>query len=396
MSSRFGNLFTMLAFALVFAIVLYSISNLFLSRPTVVEVTDCALISDTVNSGGQTSITFTLKSKDDENAHLIRVEFSSHQLVKFLLGSRELSMKDGIWYYEEMLNPKATHTQLINVRPTLEPGISRLTYRITVVFFVGNEQFYNKNLDLTVQLPQEVKTSEDKALFLKGIFLLFWGPIVVEIFAFVFLYLLPLFRIFFLTPSNVLLLALFIIGYYSYSLFSEVPYSNQDIEKVVIPQAPKEIANLLKKTTRHTNRLINVEIISVLGKKSLIQSRIVERTRKRGINRSSTQIIGYLSKLQTMGIIHSRKGGYEREYSLTEKGNWCYKAVKECFPRKHFWFIIRHYLGSRRLERFPEATSDQPVFARAISKFSFEAAWFLGKSDVQRPEQFWCKCQKAY
>lgn len=153
MSAKYGNLFTMLAFALIFVVVFSAISNLFLNPRSLVEVTDCTLTSDTVNSGGQTSITITLKSDDDENAHSIRIEFSSHHLVRFLLGSGELPREDGIWYYEETLNAKATHTQQINVRPTLEPGISKLSYRITVVFFMDNEQIYNKNLDLTVQLP---------------------------------------------------------------------------------------------------------------------------------------------------------------------------------------------------------------------------------------------------
>lgn len=121
--------------------------------PSIVEVTDCTLTSDIVNSGEQTSITITLKSNDEENARLIRIEFSSHSLVGFLLGSEDLLRKDGIWYYEETLNPKATHTQFINVRPTLEHGISEIEYRITAIFFMDDEQFYNKNLDLTVQLP---------------------------------------------------------------------------------------------------------------------------------------------------------------------------------------------------------------------------------------------------
>jgi len=162
MSSNSGRLIKILVLALVCVIVLYVFWNMFITPPpdkvtpdkvTLVEVTDCSLTSRNVNSGGQTSIRITLKSNDNENAHLIRVEFSSHQLVKFLLGSGELPQKEGIWYYEETLNPKASHTQLINVRPTLESGISKLTYRITVVFYRDDEQFYNKNLDLTVQLP---------------------------------------------------------------------------------------------------------------------------------------------------------------------------------------------------------------------------------------------------
>lgn len=142
----------MLVFALILVFVLSTISNMLLNPPPVVEVTKCELTSDTVNSGEQTSISITMKSNDNENAHLIRIEFSSHHLVRFLLGAGELPRDGNLWYYQETLNPRADHTQLINVRPTLEPGISKLSYRISIVFLIDNEQFHSKNLDLTVQL----------------------------------------------------------------------------------------------------------------------------------------------------------------------------------------------------------------------------------------------------
>ena len=143
----------MLMIVIAFVVVFSVASNILLNPPLPVEVTDCSLTSDSVNTGGQTSITFTLKSNDDNNQHLIRVEFSSYYLVDFLLGSSELPRQNGIWYYEETLNPKETHTQLINVRPTLESGIAELKYRITVVFYMDGVEFYNKNLDLTVKRP---------------------------------------------------------------------------------------------------------------------------------------------------------------------------------------------------------------------------------------------------
>ena len=127
--------------------------DILFNPPLIVEVTDCTLTSDIVNSGEQTSITITLKSNDEESAHLIRIEFTSHDLVRFLLGSVDLPRKDGIYYYEETLNSKATHTQFINIRPTLAHGISEIEYRISAIFFTDDEQFYSKNLDLTVQLP---------------------------------------------------------------------------------------------------------------------------------------------------------------------------------------------------------------------------------------------------
>lgn len=199
----------------------------------------------------------------------------------------------------------------------------------------------------------------DRALLFKGILWLSLAPSLVAIFALVSFRLLPLFRIFVLPPTTVIPIILYTLVIYILLLSLKVPYSDLDtLDRVVIPQAPKEISNLLKKTTRGTNHLINVELISVLGKKPLIQSRIVERTQKRRIKLSSTQIIDYLSKLVTRSIIHSKKGVYEREYSLTKKGKWCYEAVRECFPKRHFWFIIRHYLGVRKLPSFPKVIED--------------------------------------
>lgn len=198
-----------------------------------------------------------------------------------------------------------------------------------------------------------------RALLFKGILWLSLAPILVVVFALVSFRLLPLFRIFVLPLTTVIPIILYTFVIYIFLLSLKVPYADLDIlDSVRIPQAPKEISSLLKKTTRGTNRLINVELISVLGKKPLIQSRIVERTQKRGINLSSTQIIGYLSELETKSIIHSKKGTYEREYSLTKKGKWCYEAVKECFPKRQFWFIIRHYLGVRKLPPFPKVIED--------------------------------------
>jgi len=149
----YGNLIFTLAVALVFIAVLSLVANsLFRFTPTV-EVTDCSLTSDTINNNGLTTITFTLKSNDKNDAHTIRVEFSSHPLVTFMLGSQLLPKENDIWYYTENLNPDASHTQSIKVSASLESGIAKLSYRITVNFYRDGNQFYDKNFDLTVKRP---------------------------------------------------------------------------------------------------------------------------------------------------------------------------------------------------------------------------------------------------
>lgn len=149
--SSSGDMIFKLAFALI-AIAILSIALGPLLRQTpVVEVTDCSLTSDTIVNNGFTSISFTLKSNDKDNAHTVRVEFSSHPLVVFVLGSQNLPKANDVWYYTETLNPSSSHTQPIGVRASLESGIAKLAYRITVIFYLDDQQFYDKNFDLTVQ-----------------------------------------------------------------------------------------------------------------------------------------------------------------------------------------------------------------------------------------------------
>lgn len=138
--------------AIVIAMVVFFVyvPSLFHVTPTV-EVTDCALSSDTISNNGMTSISFTLKSNDANNAHAIRVEFSSHELVSFFLGSQPLPQQNDVWAYTESLNPAATHSQSINVKASLENGIAKLDYQIDIVFYVDGQKIQSKGFDLTVK-----------------------------------------------------------------------------------------------------------------------------------------------------------------------------------------------------------------------------------------------------
>ncbi len=152
LSSNSGNFIRIIVIAIAIVIVFAIFSRMFGNPPPLVEVKECSLTSDTIVSGMQTSIAITLQSNDAQNAHSIKIEFSSHYLVSFLIGSRELEKTDTIWHTEETLESKATHTTVINVLPTLESGVSKITYRISVVIYRDGEQFFSKNLDLVVQL----------------------------------------------------------------------------------------------------------------------------------------------------------------------------------------------------------------------------------------------------
>lgn len=200
---------------------------------------------------------------------------------------------------------------------------------------------------------------QDKTVLVKGILMLLIVPILSVLVPFIFLYFLPSLGIFLLDPTLVLAIVFYTLILFVYWLFQKVSYSEFDvIDKVEIPNIPEDIEKILKTRTRGTNYLANIEIISSLAKRNLPQSRLIEQIQDKGIKLTSTQLIKYLRGLENSGIINSKKG-YKREYYLTDEGKWCYGAVKKCFPKRQFWFIVRHYLGYRKLPSFPETTKEK-------------------------------------
>ncbi|MCJ7719257.1 hypothetical protein MUO69_04940 [Candidatus Bathyarchaeota archaeon] len=189
----------------------------------------------------------------------------------------------------------------------------------------------------------------DKWLFVKGVFILAAIPILTALIPAIFLYILPSFGILLLDRTVVMVVVLYPIIFYAYWVLQRVTYSDLDVlDKVTIPEAPENVVKLLKTTTRGTNRLVNVEIIYALTKRNLAQSRLAEQVQAKGINLTDTRIIEYLHELESCNIIESQKA-YKREYSLTDAGKWCHQAAKVCFPGRQFWFIVRYYLGHKKL-----------------------------------------------
>lgn len=152
-----------------------------------------------------------------------------------------------------------------------------------------------------------------------------------------------------------LVIALFSSVLYVAVLLQDNAYTDSEVlDLVQIPNARKEIEDLLKTRTRGTNRLINSALISILGeKKKLHQSDFGKYLKKFDIDLTQPAVNNYLSRLEAAEILVSTKGIYTIEYSLTRKGQWCYDAVKKCFPKRYFFFIIRHYLAFRNLSPFP-------------------------------------------
>jgi len=147
----YGNFILKLAGVLVIALIIWFVISPYLNPTPIIEVKDCTLTSDTVPNNGITTITITLKNNHKDNAYTIKIEFSSHSLVTFMLGSQELPKENGVWYFEDTLNPGATHTQEIKVKASLENGIAKIAYRITLNFYREGQHFYGKNFDLNVQ-----------------------------------------------------------------------------------------------------------------------------------------------------------------------------------------------------------------------------------------------------
>lgn len=147
-----GGIFQLAVIIVIIVAISTILSSVFHTTPTI-EVKDCSLASNTVTNNGMTSMTFTIKSNDEDSSHNIRVEFSSHPLVTFMLGSQPLMKQGDVWYYEETLNPSASSSQVINVRASLEDGIAKIDYRITANFYMDGNHFLEKKLDLTVQRP---------------------------------------------------------------------------------------------------------------------------------------------------------------------------------------------------------------------------------------------------
>lgn len=183
-------------------------------------------------------------------------------------------------------------------------------------------------------------------------------PVLIISILILFLILLPSMGIFQLDRNLVIVIVLYAGIFYAILILQKVTYSDLNvIDMVTVPGAPEKIENLLKDMTRGANRLVNVEIILTLAERELVQNRLIAEVQEKHIRLTDTQIIKYLRTLEANGILQSKKA-YTREYSLTETGKWCYRTVKICFPRRQFWFIIRHYLGYMKISPLIKETKE--------------------------------------
>ena len=186
---------------------------------------------------------------------------------------------------------------------------------------------------------------------LLGIFYLVVGPAVLVIGAVIYVIM--------SLPLMVGIICIFALAYGAF-LSGKVDYGPKQIRKIRIPGAPKEIEDFLK-TTTNNGELMHAYLISGFGEEDerLSQTELVNRVReKHDIQLTDQSIRNYIKNLETHKLISSPPTSREREYSLTDYGRWCYKAIKVCLPRTALFFILRYYMGYRRLKEF--SNSDAP------------------------------------
>jgi len=136
---------------IVIIILAYTMNTLFRPQPPTLEVKDFSLNPNNIKAGEIATLEFNIKSNDEDKSHFLRVEFESHTLVVFRLGSENLPIENGKWYFTTTVNPSATIVQPIHVRAALASGVAEIKYGITVNFFVDGNQFESRKTELTVK-----------------------------------------------------------------------------------------------------------------------------------------------------------------------------------------------------------------------------------------------------
>lgn len=139
-------------------------------------------------------------------------------------------------------------------------------------------------------------------------------------------------------------------------LSSGITYGPQQIRQVQIPNGPEPIVELLKTTTIQGDPIYVYLLAAFEDQRKLSQSGLADNIqRQHKVTLRLQSIRPYILKLEKQRLIHSPTTSRDKQYTLTPQGQWCLQAVKTCFPRSNFWFIIRHYLGIQKLPKFPKS-----------------------------------------
>jgi hypothetical protein len=141
------------ALAIGLALVLILVIALAFNKPSlpILEVKEYSLNPNTINAGGSTTLSFTVKNNDQQKNHFLRVNFNASPMVTFWQGSQILPTENDLQYFTRTLNPSDLITTYITVKASLPPQTSTVTYSVVLNFYVDGSQFDSRQINLKVE-----------------------------------------------------------------------------------------------------------------------------------------------------------------------------------------------------------------------------------------------------
>jgi len=151
------------------------------------------------------------------------------------------------------------------------------------------------------------------------------------------------------------------VMYASFSVviwLKKVDYGSKILNTIKIDEAPIQITRLLSETTNR-GVLINQLIIKTLAEKRGISQTDLHRELPISADMapSKERVRQYTLILEKEGIVKdiaSELGeGKKRVYLLTNRGQWCLKAINKYYPTYYVTFLIRSILKTRLRSKLP-------------------------------------------
>ena len=152
------------------------------------------------------------------------------------------------------------------------------------------------------------------------------------------------------------LLPLFAAAVYAMYLLSDVTYDSQKIRSLDLGGLPDFFKNVARETTQRGDRLYVILLRAFDDVGELSQTDLTAEAERNGVELSRTRVTKYIDDLVGWGLIISPPTEYRYKYTLTEKGRWCRRTLDLVLPRRNVSFILRNYVGYRRIVKLPEQT----------------------------------------
>jgi len=117
---------------------------------------------------------------------------------------------------------------------------------------------------------------------------------------------------------------------------------------------PRDIVDLLTKTSTR-GEYVNLRIIQVLDNSKVSESELHRLVSKRGVRLTLPAFGDYVEDVVSAKLISSpaTSGTQAKQYSLTERGMACKKALGIVYPRSYYMFYLRNFLGVGRTPAIP-------------------------------------------